>query len=110
MCKGNVWEHACAYLMYIEEKKKSRIWAVQIDNLRGLKDIKRIDRIINIWVRELCGKKKWIKVFSNGFDIMKEWRILGWGGVYEVCDYEVLTIKKESGLIQRIFDNSLYIE
>ena len=31
------------------------IWAVKIDNLRGLLDDRRMYRIPNTWIRELCG-------------------------------------------------------
>ena len=40
------------------EKEISRIRAVQMDNLRGLLDIRRKDRILNACIRELCGVKK----------------------------------------------------
>ena len=40
------------------EKGKSRIRAVKMGNLRGLVDIKRIDRMMNAQVTELCGLKK----------------------------------------------------
>ena len=48
-------------LMYRSEttlwKEKSRIRALQMDNLRGLLGIRRMDRIPNVWIRELCGVK-----------------------------------------------------
>ena len=31
--------------------------SVQMDNLRGLLDIRRMDRILNAWIRELYGVK-----------------------------------------------------
>ena len=34
-------------------KERSRIRAVEMDNLRSLLGIKRMDRIINEWIREL---------------------------------------------------------
>ena len=40
--------------MLWKEKDSSRIRAVQIDNLRGLLGIRRMDRILNAWIRELC--------------------------------------------------------
>ena len=36
-------------------KERSRIRAVQIDNLRGLLGIRRMDRVPNAQIRELCG-------------------------------------------------------
>ena len=44
--------------MLWKEKEKSRIRAVQMDNLRGLLDIRRKDRVPNAWIRELCGVTK----------------------------------------------------
>ena len=62
-------------LMYVSEtmlwreKKKTRIKAVQMDNLRDLLGIRRMDRVCNARIRELCGVKKGqtkglMKVFS----------------------------------------------
>ena len=36
----------------------SRIRVVQMDNLRGLLDIRRMDKAPNARIRELCGVKK----------------------------------------------------
>ena len=36
----------------------SRIRAVQINNLKGLLGIRRVDRFLNVWIRELCRVKK----------------------------------------------------
>ena len=36
----------------------SRIRAVQIDNLKGLLGIRRMDRFLNVRIRELCRVKK----------------------------------------------------
>ena len=43
-----------------DEKERSRISAVQIDNLRGLLSIKRMDRVSNARIRELWGLTKGI--------------------------------------------------
>ena len=40
------------------KEERSKIRAVQMDNLRGLLGITRMDRIPNIRIRELCGVKK----------------------------------------------------
>ena len=40
------------------EKERSRIRAVQMDNLRGLLGIRRIERVSNTWIRDLCGVMK----------------------------------------------------
>ena len=50
-------------LMYGSEtmllkKERSRIRAVQIDDLRGLLDFRRMDRVPNTRIRELCGVRK----------------------------------------------------
>ena len=42
------------------EKKRSRIWAVQIESLRGLLGIKRMDKVPNELIRQLCGVTKGI--------------------------------------------------
>ena len=41
-----------------KEKERSRIRAVQMDNLRGLLGIKKMDGVPNAWVMELCGVTK----------------------------------------------------
>ena len=38
----------------MEEKERSRIRAVQMDNLGGLLGIRRMDRVPNTCIRELC--------------------------------------------------------
>ena len=40
------------------EKERSRIRAVQMDNLRGLCGIRRMNKVLNAWIRELCGVNK----------------------------------------------------
>ena len=40
------------------EKEGFRIKAVQIDNLRGLLGIRRMDRILNVQIKKLCGVVK----------------------------------------------------
>ena len=40
------------------EKERSRIRAVQTVNLRGLLGIRRMDRVPNVWIRELCSVMK----------------------------------------------------
>ena len=44
--------------MFWKEKERSRIMAVQMDILRGLQGIRRMDRFPNARIRELCGVKK----------------------------------------------------
>ena len=52
-------------------KERSRIRAIQMDTLRGLLSIRKMDRVLNAQIRELCG---FMKVFSGGSAAM--WR--GW--------------------------------
>ena len=40
--------------MIWKEMEKSRIRAVQMDNLRGLLGIRRMDKVLNAWKRKLC--------------------------------------------------------
>ena len=62
MCEGAAaWFISCACFLYgsetiiwREKKKRSRIRAVQMDNLRGLLGIRRMDKVLNAWSRELC--------------------------------------------------------
>ena len=42
----------------IWREKKPRIRALQIENLRGLWGIRRMDRVPNAQIKELCGVKK----------------------------------------------------
>ena len=44
--------------MLWKEKERSLVKAVQMDNLRGLLGIMRMDRVLNTWIRELCRVKK----------------------------------------------------
>ena len=41
-----------------KEKERSRIKAVQMDNLRGLLGVSRMDRAPNVRIKELCRVKK----------------------------------------------------
>ena len=52
-----------AILMYSSEtmfwkEERSRVRAVQMDNLRGFLGIRRMDRVPNTGIRELCKVKK----------------------------------------------------
>ena len=44
--------------MLWKEEERSRIRAVQMDNLRGLLGIRMVNRVPNARTRELCGVKK----------------------------------------------------
>ena len=59
-------------LMYdseTSEKERSRIRAAQMDNLRGLLGITKMNRVPNVQIREVYGV---VKAFSIGLDILKE--------------------------------------
>ena len=40
--------------MIWREKERSKIRAVQIDNCRDLLGIRRMDKVTNAWIRQLC--------------------------------------------------------
>ena len=42
-------------------KERSRIRVVRIDNLKGILDKRREDKIPNVQIRELCGVEKRIE-------------------------------------------------
>ena len=44
--------------MVWKERERSRIRAVQMNNLRDLLGIRRMDRVPNAQIRELCGGTK----------------------------------------------------
>ena len=65
--------------MILRENERSRIRAVQIDNLRGLLDVRIMDKVPNARIMQLCGVTKGMderlmKVFSDGAAMWKEWR------------------------------------
>ena len=44
--------------MIWRKEERSRIRAVQMDNLRGLLGIRRMDKVLNAQIRQLCGVMK----------------------------------------------------
>ena len=44
--------------MMWREKERSRIWFVQMGNLRCLLGIRRVDKVLNLWIRLLCSLMK----------------------------------------------------
>ena len=48
------------------EKETSRIWAVQMGNLRGLLDIRRMGKFLNVWIRQLCRVTKGVDEKIDG--------------------------------------------
>ena len=64
--------------MLWKEKERSRIRAVQLDNLRGLPGIRRMESVPNPRIRKLCGLTKGLmKVFSGGLTMWRGWRRTG---------------------------------
>ena len=45
-------------LMIYEEKERSRIRNLQIESLRSLFGIRRIYRMLNVWIRKMCRVRK----------------------------------------------------
>ena len=65
--------------MLWREKKKSSVKAVQMDNLRGLLCIRRMERVPNTRIKELCGVRK-------GRDEGIDKSVLQWFGHVERMD------------------------
>ena len=55
--------------MLWKEKERSRIKAIQMDNLKGILGIRRMDRVPNTQIR--------VKVCSHGSAMQKGWRMIG---------------------------------
>ena len=62
--------------MIWKEKERSRIRAVQMDNVRGLLGIRRMDKVPNERIRELC-------VVMKGVDKRIDEGVLRWFGHVE---------------------------
>ena len=63
----------CSEIVIWKEKERSKIRTGQIDNLRGLLGIRRMDKVPKARIRELCGVMKgWMKVFSDGSAMWRE--------------------------------------
>ena len=60
-------------LMLWKEKERSRVRAVQMDNLRGLLGIRRMDGIPNARIREMCGVTKGVreKIDESVFPVLQ---------------------------------------
>ena len=64
--------------MMWKEKERSRIRAIQMDNLRGLLGIKRMDKIPNSLLRELCRMMNLVDLRVNDSSaVCREWREKG---------------------------------
>ena len=49
--------YGCETMIW-RDKERSRIRAVQMDNLRGLLGIRRMDKVLDARIRQLCGVTK----------------------------------------------------
>ena len=56
--------------MLWKEKERSRIRAIQMDSLRGLLGIRRMDRVPNARIKELCGVAKGVDERIDEGDLM----------------------------------------
>ena len=68
-----------AVRQYYGKRRRDRVRAVQMDNLRGLLGIRRMDRVPNAQLRELCRVKKGPdERIDEGVSVMwKGWRGIG---------------------------------
>ena len=53
-----------------KEKERSRFRVVQMDNLKGVLVIRRMDRVLNAWIREFCGMTKVVNKNIDGGSAM----------------------------------------
>src|SRR5678815_5068657 len=51
--------------MVCNKKYRSKVQCVQMDNLRSMLGVRRIDKMRNELIRELCGVKKWVNERIN---------------------------------------------
>ena len=63
--------------MIEREKERSRIWGVQMDNLKGFLSIRRMDKIPNARIKQLCGVTKGVGKKIDGSAMWREWRMPG---------------------------------
>ena len=73
----------CSETILWKQKERSRIRAVQVDNIRGLLGIRRMDRVPKARIRELCGVKK-------GLDEMIYEGVLRWFGHVERVERDMI--------------------
>ena len=59
------------------EKERFRIRAVQIENLRFLLGIRRMDKVPNAQIKQLCRVTKGVDENIDGLDIWRGWRTTG---------------------------------
>ena len=62
-CMNHCW---CLFSRMVWREEKSRIRAVQMDNLRGLLGIRRMDKVPNARIRHLCWVMKGVDEKIDG--------------------------------------------
>ena len=65
----------------MEGEKRSRIRTLQMDDIRGLLDIRRMNKVPNEQIRQLCGVTK-------GVDEKIDEGVLRWFGIMERMENE----------------------
>ena len=89
ICSLSVLESCMRHCLYLflcmavkqcyGKKERSKIRAVQMDNLRGFLGIWRMDRVLSALIRELCRVKKGLderltKACSSGSAMWRGWK------------------------------------
>ena len=55
----------------MERETRSSVKAIQMGKLRGMLDIRKMYRIPNAWIKELCGMKKGLD--KRIYEIVVQW-------------------------------------
>ena len=77
--------------MIWKENERSRIRAIQMDKLRGLLGIRRLDKVPNAQIRELCGVTK-------AMDEIIDEEVLRWFGYVEGMESDRIAKRVYVGL------------
>ena len=63
----------------MEREERTRVRAVQMDNLRRLLGIRKMDRVLTARIKELCGVRKGLRLMKASYGGSAMWR--GWRGI-----------------------------
>ena len=74
--KSHCWYLFLRMAMIWRKKDRSIVMAVQMDNLRGVLGIRRMGKVLNAGIRQLCG-------VTNGVDKKIDEGVLRWFGYVE---------------------------
>ena len=85
--------------MLLKEKESFIITAVQMDNIRGLLGIRRMDRVPNARIREFCGKTKGVANRENIGLIELEKRLGCWTCKENEVRQKFMVRARERGMI-----------